>query len=47
MVWTCQDYTSDGIHPSQPPLPGKEKGANMVMNLFKTDSTTAPWFLAH
>jgi hypothetical protein len=46
-VWTCQDYTSDGIHPSLPPLPGRDKGANFIMNFFKTDDTTAPWFLAH
>jgi hypothetical protein len=46
-VWTCQDYTSDGIHPSLPPLPGRDKGDNLMMNFFKTDDTTAPWFLAH
>jgi hypothetical protein len=46
-VWTCQDYTSDGIHPSLPPLPGRDKGADQLMNFFKTDDTTAPWFLAH
>ncbi len=46
-VWTCQDYTSDGIHPSLPPLPGRDKGANILLNFFKTDDTTAPWFLAH
>ena len=46
-VSTCQDYTSDGIHPSLPPLPGRDKGANLLMNFFKTDSTTTPWFLAH
>ena len=46
-VWTCQDYTSDGIHPSLPPLSGRDKGANLMMNFFKTDDTTAPWFLAH
>lgn len=46
-VWTCQDYTSDGIHPSLPPLPGRDKGANVLLNFFKTDDTTAPWFLAH
>lgn len=44
-VWTCQDYTSDGIHPSLPPLSGRDKGANIMMNFFKTDDTTAPWFL--
>lgn len=46
-VWTCQDYTSDGIHPSLPPLLGRDKGEDLILNFFKTDSTTAPWFLAH
>ncbi|HVN18028.1 MAG TPA: choice-of-anchor D domain-containing protein [Dongiaceae bacterium] len=43
--WSCQDFTSDGIHPALPA--GREKGGNTIMNFFKTDSTTTPWFLSH
>ena len=45
LIWTCQDMTSDGVHPSRPG--GWEKDANIILNFFKTDSTTTPWFLAH
>ena len=45
LVWTCQDIRGDGIHPSNPA--GREKDANMILNFFKTDDTTTPWFLAH
>jgi hypothetical protein len=44
LVWTCQDLKDDGIHPSLPA--GSEKAANTLLNFFKTDDTTAPWFLA-
>lgn len=44
LVWTCQDIQNDGIHPSVPY--GVQKDANLLMNFFKTDTTTAPWFLA-
>jgi hypothetical protein len=43
LVWTCQDLRSDGIHPV---LAGSEKESNLLMNFFRTDDTTAPWFLA-
>jgi hypothetical protein len=45
LVWTCQDLQSDGTHPSNPQ--GREKDANLLLNFFKTDDTTTPWFLAH
>jgi hypothetical protein len=45
LVWTCQDLESDGTHPSS--AYGREKDANMLLNFFKTDDTTAPWFVAH
>jgi len=45
LVWTCQDMTADGVHPAKPA--GWEKDANVVLNFFKSDNTTAPWFLAH
>jgi hypothetical protein len=45
LTWTCQDSQSDGVHPSVPS--GVEKGANLLLNKFKTDDTTTPWFLTH
>jgi Putative Ig domain len=42
-VWTCQDLQSDGTHPSSPS--GDLKVAGEVLNFFKTDGTTTPWFL--
>ncbi len=44
LTWSCQDVMSDGVHPS--PLHGTEKDANILLNFFKTDDTTTPWFLA-
>jgi hypothetical protein len=41
-VWTCQEF-KDGIHPSNPV--GRQRDANMLLNFFKTDSTTAAWFV--
>ncbi len=43
LVWTCQDLRSDGIHPV---LAGSEKESDLLMNFFRTDDTTVPWFLA-
>ena len=34
LIWTCQDMTSDGVHPSRPG--GWEKDANIILNFFKT-----------
>jgi len=45
LVWTCQDIQNDGIHPSVPY--GVQKESNVLMNFFKTDTTSAPWFLLH
>jgi hypothetical protein len=42
-VWTCQDLQADGTHPSFPA--GDLKVAGQVLNFFKTDDTTTPWFL--
>jgi len=44
LTWSCRDVMSDGVHPS--PLHGMEKDANFLLNFFKTDDTTAPWFVA-
>jgi Putative Ig domain len=43
-VWTCEDF-KDGIHPSNPG--GRERDANQLLNFFKNDTTTIPWFLQH
>jgi putative Ig domain-containing protein len=43
MVWTCQDLQADGTHPQSPS--GDLKVATQVLNFFKTDVTTTPWFL--
>jgi len=45
LLWTCQDMTSDGVHPSRPG--GWEKDANIILNFFKTDRTATSWFLQH
>jgi len=42
-LWTCQDLQSDGTHPSSPS--GDLKVAGQLLNFFKTDDTTTPWFL--
>ena len=44
-VWACPDIKYDGFHPSMPY--GREKETNLMLNFFKSDVTTAPWFLAH
>jgi hypothetical protein len=43
LVWACPDYQSDGIHPS---ASGRNKVADSLLNFFKTDDTTTPWFVA-
>jgi Abnormal spindle-like microcephaly-assoc'd, ASPM-SPD-2-Hydin len=42
--WPCQDYASDGLHPSVPA--GRNAYAGLLVTFFKTDNTTTPWFLA-
>jgi hypothetical protein len=43
-VWTCQDLTSDGTHPSDPV--GRLKVSTELMNFLKSDDTASIWFLA-
>ena len=45
MTWACPDIKYDGFHPSDPY--GREKETNLMINFFKSDATTTPWFLAH
>jgi hypothetical protein len=42
--WSCPDIKYDGFHPSE--LYGREKETNLMLNFFKSDDTTTPWFLA-
>ena len=42
-VWSCQDLQKDGTHPASPQ--GDLKVAGQILNFFKTDNTTTPWFL--
>jgi hypothetical protein len=43
LVWSCQDLTGDGTHPSTPA--GRDKASGLIVPVFKTDDTTTPWFL--
>ena len=42
LVWECADLSADGTHPSPQ---GAAKVAAMLLQFFKTDATTRPWFL--
>ncbi len=42
LVWLRQDFRSDGTHPSDL---GSAKVAQMLMDFFKTDTTTRSWFV--
>ena len=44
LTWSCQQF-QDGVHPSK--TGGRESDANQLLNFFKTDTTSAPWFLKH
>ena len=45
LVWDCEDFSSDGTHPSS--AFGQLKVASAVLTFLKTDDTTTPWYLAH
>lgn len=42
LSWGCADFTDDGTHPSEA---GRAKVARMLLDFFKGDSTTRPWFV--
>jgi hypothetical protein len=42
LVWTCQDFLTDGLHPSPG---GSLKVAGYLLNFFKSDPSATPWFL--
>jgi len=43
LSWPCSDLAADGTHPS---TTGQAKVAGMLLDFFRTDSTTRSWFLA-
>jgi hypothetical protein len=43
LVWRCQDFVSDGTHPSPS---GTAKVAALLLSFFQTDATTRGWYLA-
>jgi hypothetical protein len=45
LEWNCQDFGATGLHNSKPQ--GGEKDANMLLNFFRSDDATTPWFLTH
>ena len=44
LVWDCEDFSSDGTHPSS--TYGQLKVATALLSFLKTDDTTIPWYLA-
>jgi hypothetical protein len=43
LVWLPDDLTNDCTHPSDS---GRQKVAQLLLDFFKNDTTTVPWFLA-
>jgi len=44
LIWECpDDYTNDGTHLSPT---GRTKVANLLLDFFRNDPTTCPWFLS-
>ncbi len=43
LTWVCpDDYQNDGTHPS---VTGRQKVAALMLDFYRNDSTTCPWFL--
>lgn len=43
LTWPPADLSSDGTHPS---VAGQQQVGSLLLNFFKTDATSQPWFLA-
>ena len=44
LTWECADLTpNDGTHPD---IPGRKKVAKLLLDFFRSDATTVPWFLS-
>jgi hypothetical protein len=41
LTWACEDVENDGTHPSKT---GTQKVSALLLDFFKNDSTTRPWF---
>ncbi|HEY3138494.1 MAG TPA: hypothetical protein VGL29_20895, partial [Blastocatellia bacterium] len=46
LTWACSQYVDDGTHPAAGAGGAREKVAHMLLDFFKSDSTSTPWFLA-
>ncbi|MGH9721686.1 MAG: hypothetical protein ACRD8O_15880 [Bryobacteraceae bacterium] len=42
LAWACSDFANDGTHPGNE---GRAKVAQMLLDFFKTDTTTRSWFV--
>jgi lysophospholipase L1-like esterase len=42
LIWECDDFRDDGTHPSPK---GRQKVATLLLDFFKTELTTQPWFI--
>lgn len=43
LVWECGDFEVDGTHPSGP---GEQQVSTLLLDFFKSDSSTSNWFLS-
>jgi hypothetical protein len=46
LTWACSQYVEDGTHPAAGAGGAREKVAHMLLDFFKSDVTSTPWFLA-
>lgn len=42
LTWRCSNFEEDGVHPSSS---GTRKVATVLLDFFRNDTTTRPWFL--
>jgi hypothetical protein len=46
LTWDCSQFNDDGTHPAPGAGGAQEKVAHMLLDFFKSESTSTPWFLA-